>query len=190
MNGASPYSLLPGTAHAFAAPLSPVDPADMVAEFRGPNAGALKAAPAVTAHRNGAGTAIAYGFLPGVEYYASQSRLAPDRLPSDWDEAARARAVAPVVQAPAPVQRVVYADAPLVQAMRLDSAAGTAVVLLNWNDWLPGDDPLPVTVTVMGAGRKKVTSVEGNRVQARTVGADLKVTLSMKNVDVLMLTAR
>lgn len=190
VDGARPYSLPPGTARIFAAPLSPVDPSDVVAQFKGPNAGALQAAAAVTVHRHGAGTAIAYGFLPGVEYYISQNPVAGDRLPADWDQAARARAVAPVVQAPSPVQRTVYADVPLVQALRLDSAAGTAVVLLNWNDWLPGDESLPVTVFVAGAGGRKVASVEGNPVHAQTVGADLKVTLAMKNVDILKLTGR
>lgn len=181
-----PYLFPPGFVRLFAAPLSPLTSTDVVAQFTGPLVGSLSApVPAVTVHKFGKGTAIAYGFFPGTEYLLSQERLAPDRLPSHWDADARTRAVTPVVQAPVPVTRQVYADVPLVEALRLDSPQGTGVVLLNWNDWQVGDSPLAVNVFIAGAGGKTVTSVEGNPLTTQTVGADLKVKMTMKNVDIL-----
>jgi hypothetical protein len=187
-----PLQIPPGLIRFFAAPLSPVDPGDVVAQFTGPGVGsATTPVPAVTVHKYGphGGTAIAYGFFPGTEYYVSQEQLAPDQLPTHWDTNARTRATTPVLEAK--VLRNVFTDTPLVEALRLDSSAGTGIVLLNWNDWHAGESPLPVTVTVTGAAGKRVTSAEGNPITTHTVGpdpnhlGDLNVTLSMKNVDIL-----
>ncbi|MGF6641406.1 hypothetical protein [Paraburkholderia sp. MM6662-R1] len=177
----SPYKIPFGPVRLFAAPLSPASSTEVVAQFTGSGA----SVPAVTVHRYGKGTAIAYGFFPGTEYLLSQERLAPDRLPSHWDADARTRAVTPVTQAPTSVTRLVYADVPLVEALRLDSTAGTGVVLLNWNDWQVGDSPLTVNVFIAGAAGKTVTSVEGNPLTTMAVGSDLKVNMKMKNVDIL-----
>jgi hypothetical protein len=86
-----------------------------------------------------------------------------------------------------PVARQSYGNLPLVETLRLDSAGGTGVVLLNWNDWHAGQSPLPVTVFLAGAAGKTVTSVEGNPITTQTIGPDLDVSLSMKNLDILMI---
>ncbi len=132
------YQFPAGLVRLLAAPLSPIEPGDVVAQFTGPGTGSATApAPAVTVHKccnpSLKGTAIAYGFFPGTEYFSAQEQLSPDRLPTHWDPDARTRAVTPVLQAPMPVARRVYANTPLVETLRLDSSAGSGIVVLNWN---------------------------------------------------------
>jgi hypothetical protein len=178
-----------GAVRFLAAPLLPVNSADVIAEFANAcvtNAVALGAA--ITSHKHGRGTAIAYGFLPGTEYFASQEQLAPSQLPTHWDAEARIRAVFPMLQATGPVPRPVYANVPLVEALRLDDLSkGTiGVVLLNWNDWTKGQQLLPVTVFIAGAAGKTVTSVEVASPTTWSIGPDLYVALYMKNSDILV----
>jgi hypothetical protein len=75
---------------------------------------------------------------------------------------------------------------PLVEALRLDGPAGTAIVLLNWNDWADGQTANAVKVFVAGAAGKSVVSVEGNKPQWQSVGSNLNITVPMKNVDILL----
>jgi RHS repeat-associated protein len=172
------YDVPTGLVRLFAASLSPGNETTTIANFTGPGA----QGPAVTTHPHGSGTAVAYGFFPGMEYLISQERKSPSRLASGWDPLARRRAAAPVVHVqPA---RNVYTSVPGVEALRLNSAGPTiAVVLLNWTD-----QPLSsVTVTIAGAANLTVTSVEGASISTAIQGADLQVTLPVNAVDILTL---
>src|SRR5262249_34462905 len=110
--------------------------------------------PGITCNRFGKGWAIAYGFFPGMQYGCSPDRTDPQRLPLRWGKEQRDLAVAPAASkqlANTPrsvVLRRGGQDAEVVEACRLQSKAGIAVVLLNWTDEPIHD--LEVTVTDVG----------------------------------------
>jgi len=82
------------------------------------------------------------------------------------------------------VPRPVVLDWEVVEACRLDSKAGTAIVLLNWTD-----DPLAaLTVTVPGGAEfTRVSTARRVKVQSSRQGNQLRVTLPLEHVDVLLL---
>lgn len=138
---------------------------------------------AITTHSYGAGTAIADGFFPGWQYWVSPSRLSPFQLPRGWGETERHVAVAPARLADTP-QPVILSQE-VVEANRLESDHGIAIVLLNWTD-----QPITsLTVTVPNAGLfHTVRSAQGTQVQTRALGPDtVEITLSLTDVDVLLL---
>ncbi len=71
-----------------------------------------------------------------------------------------------------------------MEACRLQSDKGIAIVLLNWTD-----EPIAsLTVSVPQIGKfRKVTSLESGAVKSTLAGSTLKVTLPLKSVDVLMI---
>lgn len=135
----------------------------------------------LTWHRHGAGQALAYGFFPGAEYSVSADRSDPRRLPQRWSRPWRQLATAPVGLAA--VQRSVVVEAEQVEALRLNGAAGSAVILLNWSG-----SPRPcMRLTVRGVPPgARVSSIEGKPVAATWRGADLELTLALADVDVLL----
>lgn len=146
------------------------------------------AQPGLTVNRHGRGLAIAYGFYPGWQY-ARTAQRAPHHLPSGWGAAQRRLAVAPAELGLSGQPRAVQVNRPGVEALRLQSAAGIAVVLLNWS----GADLADLEVTVRGVERfRRVQALQAPRLSsaARTeAGGDVTVTarLPLRDVDVLML---
>lgn len=140
---------------------------------------------AITLRSFGNGRVIAYGFYPGWEYWLSADRRITHALPSGWGPAERQIAIAPARIAGAP--RSIEVGVPGVEALRLESDAGIAVVLLNWTG-APIDT---LGVTVKNPGRfSRASSIErGALVAAPGADAALSVTLPLETVDVLMLEA-
>jgi hypothetical protein len=141
---------------------------------------------AITLNHYGNGKAIVYGFFPGVQYTYSPNRIDPQRLPLDWSPELRLLAVAPAGDK---TRESVQLNHEVVEACRLQSKAGIAVVLLNWTD-TPIED-LEVTVTDVGdihvADFPKVSSAQGVPVSTRVVpGKPITITMPLKNVDVLL----
>jgi hypothetical protein len=132
--------------------------------------------------RLGRGRAVSYGFWAGNDYYRPASRSALDRLPSGWSAAKRHAATLPARLAG--VTKPVTTDVEVVEAQRLDSAGGTAVVLLNWT----GTPISTLTVRVRSAGAiGSASSVESGNLSVSRVGSDALVRLPLRDVDVLML---
>jgi hypothetical protein len=143
-----------------------------------------KATPLITSNAYGAhnGRAVAYGFYPAWQYWESPNRKDPSHLPLNWDSATREVTAAPAAIAGTP--RPVVVDQAGVEAMRLDSAQGIAVVLLNWTD-----QPIrSLHVTVPDAGRfTQVSSAEtAQLVATQTSGGAVTATIAIANVDILM----
>jgi hypothetical protein len=128
------------------------------------------------------GQAIAYAYYPAFQYWNLSDKQDPNGLPRYWNSATRQAASAPATIAG--TAKVVLVDQPGVEAMRLDSSLGTAVVLLNWND-----APIAtLNVTLPNAGGlTHVSSVEtANVVTTSVSGSNVTATLPIQNVDILM----
>ncbi len=136
--------------------------------------------PVLTRRRAGKGSAYAYGFFPGWQYWITPDRLGAG-LPRDWGAPERKLILTPVRLANTP--RPVLVDREGVEACRLDSAAGTAIVLLNWTD-VPIES---LTVTLPEGGPESVTSARRSPVRAEKRGAALRITLPLRDVDVLLI---
>jgi hypothetical protein len=137
----------------------------------------------ITLNHYGKGTAIAYGFFPGRQFFVSPGQADPGWLPTAWGQQQQQVAVEPAVLANTPRPVVVSQDG--VEADLLTSDKGDAIVLLNWTD-----QPLSrLTVTVPDAAQfTRVRSAQGAALQTQ-VNADgsLTITLPLANVDVLTL---
>jgi hypothetical protein len=172
-----------GTMHLFG-PVVPLEMAGatMSAKFipEDPNSPA-----AITVNQYGNGKAIAYGFFPGVQYTYSPDSTDPQRLPLNWSQKLRLLAVAPAGDK---TREFVQLNHEVVEACRLQSEAGIAVVLLNWTD-----EPIPdleVTVTDIGdvhlAAFPMVSSAQGVPVSVVPGTSSVSVTMPLKDVDVLL----
>jgi len=145
--------------------------------------------PGITCNQFGMGWAIAYGFFPGVQYGCSPDRTDPQRLPLRWGKKQRDLAIAPaaskqLANTPRPVDlRRSGQDAEVVEACKLQSDEGIAVVLLNWTD-----EPIhDLEVTVPDVGRfTKVSSAQGVPVSVAHGTSSVTVTMALKDVDVLL----
>ncbi|MBV9468412.1 MAG: beta-galactosidase trimerization domain-containing protein [Abitibacteriaceae bacterium] len=138
--------------------------------------------PALVSNRVGQGLALSYGFWPGTAYYASVQRPGPAQLPQGWNDALRS--VITAVPRVTRVGRPVDVDTDLVEASRLDSTAGIAVTLLNWTNQPQGQ----IAVTVHNVGTvTSVGSAEQGTVPFTQNGTDLRVSLPLRDVDVLMI---
>lgn len=161
---------------ALSGPIAPLTPTTASVQVKLKEGGA-----AVTTNQFGRGRALAYAFFPGWQYWVSPDRTDKTRLPLGWSADARRMAVAPAEIAKTP--RVVTTDVPGVEACRVESEKGIAIVLLNWTD-----QPISnLTVTVPRNGEfRKVSSIEGSALKTAASGNGLTISLSLKNVDVLM----
>jgi hypothetical protein len=140
---------------------------------------------AITRNQYGNGRAIAYGFFPGVQYGYSPDSTDPQRLPLDWCKKLRRLAVAPAGDTTRESVRLNYE---VVEACRLQSQAGIAVVLLNWTD-----EPIPdleVTITDVGDVRAAdfpmVSSAQGIPVSVAHGTSSVTATMVLNDVDVLL----
>jgi hypothetical protein len=158
-------------------PVEPVVPDGAAVLARFESGGA-----ALTRHRHGKGQALAYGFFPGWQYWRTPDRTRQAGLPRGWGRAQRALAAAPARLADTP--RPVRLSLEVVEACRLQSDRGIAVVLLNW-----ADEPIDrLTVTVPRAGGfRNITSLERGPVEAAREGDGVRVTLPLDHVDVLLI---
>lgn len=136
--------------------------------------------PAINVSQHGSGRAIAYAFFPGWQYWRTPDRSDRSRLPLNWSAAARRLAVAPARIAGAP--RPVVLDHEVVEACRLQSDKGIAIVLLNWTD-----EPIErLTVNIPNVGAfDRVSSIERGALPATGRNGGLTVTLPLGNTDVL-----
>lgn len=148
--------------------------------------------PAITRRAVGAGIAYTYAFFPGWQYWCTATHplrvkgrdyLHTDRLPRYWDGRDRLLATLPVRLAGVP--RSVTVDTPAVEVRRLDSAAGIAVVLLNWT----GAPVESVEVTVEGVGEhRRARSARRGPLPNLLSDADAAVVrLPLPDVDILVL---
>lgn len=146
--------------------------------------GALRGRPrgnGVTTRRVGRGYAVSYGSWPGNSYLASADDTTGG-LPSGWSADVRRAAVRPARLAH--VVAPVSANREVVEVDRLDSRAGTAVVLLNWT----GSPISSLEVRVKGAaGMRSATSVVSGGASITRSGTDAVVRLPLRDVDVLKL---
>jgi len=152
----------------------PVTTAQVLANYGGGGA-------AIARQTYGAGQTFTYGFRLGSSYLLT-GKETPGGLPQGWDAEWRSMAVEPayIVARDKPVD----VDVDLVEAVRLESAAGIAVTLLNWTG-----QPLDhVTVTVHHAGNvNSARLADGGTVPVTRNGDDVTVTLPLRDVNVLML---
>jgi hypothetical protein len=136
----------------------------------------------LASNRFGRGLAVSAGAWLGAGYYDSANRGNPNRLPQGWDDSLRELATAAprLTRLPRPVEVNVAG----VEAARLDSAQGVAITLLNWTD-----EPLQnVQVVVRNAGTiQSVGSAERGTINFTREGDSLRLTLPLRDVDVLML---
>lgn len=165
-------------------PLRPMDGVQVSVCARLSSGGA-----AITMRHFGAGKAIAYAFFPGQQYHWTPTRgdlpESLQSLPSGWGEAQRRLAVAPAVIAGTP--KPVRTTAPLVEALPLTSAVGTAVVLLNWSG-------APVNQLIVSVPRPtldhapKASSARGVALTQSLTEIEVTVNLQrLETVDVLMI---
>jgi hypothetical protein len=150
--------------------------------------------PAITVRQHGRGRAYAYAFFPGWQYwctathprYPVPSASIPgehmDRLPRHWSTPDRLLTTLPARLASTP--RPVLTSHAAVEARRLQSSQGIAVVLLNWT----GEAISALKVTLPSGGFRRITSVKrGSLNNTATNKATASVTLPLDDVDVLML---
>ena len=158
-------------------PLDRLEPDGAAAAARFADSGS-----AITVHEQGKGRAIAYGFFPGWQYGRTPDRSDRSHLPRGWDGRARQLAAAPALLAKTP--RAVLIDRPVVEACRLQSDGGIAVVLLNWTD-----EPIErLTVTIPTPGPfRKVTSIQQGEVPSAVVEDGLRLSLPLGDSDVLLI---
>jgi hypothetical protein len=146
---------------------------------------------AITRHAVGEGVAFGYAFFPGWQYWCTATHplfvprtktVHTDRLPRNWSTPDRLLATLPARLAQTP--RGVLLSHAAVEARRLDSDAGTAVVLLNWT----GAAIAELTVTLRGRGLRHVTSLRhGPLDDTATDDATVSIPLALDDVDVLLL---
>lgn len=140
----------------------------------------LDGATGITMNVRGTGKAYAYGFFPAWQYWITPDRRNPQRLPQGWGARERTWATAPAASVAKPVE----VNVPGVEAIRLNSSQGVAIVLLNWPD-----QPIANLQVIVhnAAGFGRATSVERGTLASTVVGGDVTVSLPIANVDVLML---
>jgi len=141
----------------------------------------------ITVNYSGKGTAIAYGFFPGIQYWMSASESLGTytdlpRLPQRWGQVQRQMANAPAVLANTP--KPVTVSQEVVEADLLHSDKGIAITVLNWTDQPISN--LKVTVPNVGAFTT-VCTANGVPVQTQLVGDTMQITLPLDQVDVLLL---
>ena len=144
---------------------------------------------AITQQTYCAGKAIAYAFFPGWQYWHTPdqslevgSPTDPTRLPGRWASQQRRVATAPAVTAKA--REAVQLSHEVVEACRLESEAGVAIVLLNWSDEPIAN--LQVSVDV-SQPLTHVSTASGARVSAMFRLDKLTVTLPLEHVEIVML---
>ena len=163
--------------HGQIAPLIPADNqgAAVLAHLKSGAAG-------ITASRYGAGRTIAYAFYPGRQFWQSADRSNSGGLPINWGLPQMKLAVAPAELAG--TAKVVTLSQFGVEACRLQSPAGIALVLLNWT----GQPIRSLKIDVPAAGKfHKVSSLDHGAVTATTDGDTLHVTVPLNSADVLMI---
>jgi hypothetical protein len=136
----------------------------------------------ITVHQFERGRAVAYGFFPGVQYGYTPDQTDPERLPLRWGKSQRDLAVAPVRQANTP--QPVRLSQEVVEACRLQSDKGIAVVLLNWTD--EPIEHLEVTVPDVGCFHN-VSSAMGVPLASTPSAQSIQVRMPLKDVDVLLI---
>jgi hypothetical protein len=164
-----------GAAIKVSRPVSPLDVTDarVVATSGG--------APVLAHKRFGRGLAISYGFWPGVNYFDAAS-LGYGPIAHGTNPALTKAVTAPprLTRLAKPVETGIEG----VEAGRLDSSEGTAVVLLNWTKTAQNQ----VSVLVRNAPNvRTVESIESGRLQVQREGDGVRVRLPLRDADVLMI---
>lgn len=167
-------------------PLEPVGPGAVVlARFSNGQA-------ALSSRNHGAGQALAYGFFPGYEYFKSQYTENPVGSPvaypafefPRWGKAQRDYAVAPARLANTP--KLVEVSHEGVEVCRLDSAQGTALILLNWtNEAIPS---LTLSLRVNDIGAFQTASTLKQPIISQGVlNGDLIIMLPIHKTEIVLL---
>lgn len=138
-------------------------------------------APVLAHKRFGAGLCVSYGFWPGVNYFdAATTGYGP--LVRGVNPAMTANVTAPLrlTRLPKPIETGVEG----VEAARLDSEAGSAIVLLNWTRAAQPS----VSILIRNAGDvRTVESAERGRLEFAREGEGIRVRVPLADTDVLLL---
>jgi hypothetical protein len=143
----------------------------------------------VTLNQYGNGKAFLFNFLPGVQYFNARYDLPLGHriaLTTKWRSEYREFALLPLqyIQVPRLVTINGYT---MVEAVRMESAVGMAIILFNWNNVPLKDINISLTVS---AGYTKVVSALGisvNKIQIKP--NSIQFTLKkLEYVDVVVIT--
>ena len=156
-------------------PILPLDVTDARAD-------ASSGGSTVLAHKRfGDGLSVSYGFWPGVNYF--------DAATTGYGPLVRGTnpALTQVVTAPLRLTRLakpIETGVEGVEASRLDSSAGSAIVLLNWTRAAQPD----LSILIRNAGNvRSVESAERGKLDFSREGEGIRVRVPLSDTDVLML---
>jgi hypothetical protein len=164
-----------GAAFKVSRPIQPLDVSDASVD-------ASSGGSPVLAHKRfGQGLAVSYGFWPGVNYF--------DTAATGYGPITRGTnpALTQTVTAPLRLTRIakpIETGVEGVEAARLDSEAGSAVVLLNWTRTAQQN----LSILIRNAGDvRTVESAERGRLDFSREGDGVRVRTSLSDTDVLLL---
>ena len=156
-------------------PLVPLQARDAVVEATSEGQTVL------TRHRFGQGLCAAFGFWPGTHYY-DQTRAGYGPAVRGVDQNLMKVLLAAPRLTRAPKNASV--NVPNIEAARLESPVGIAITLLNWSETQQNN----IEVTIPNADNiQSVGSAEQGRLDFTRDGDRIRVTLPLRDADVLML---
>lgn len=164
-----------GSAIKVSRPIAPLDVAGAIVDA------SSGGAPVLAHQKFGQGLAVSYGFWPGVNYFdAAATGYGP--LVRGVNPAMTEAVTAPLrlTRLPKPIETGIEG----VEASRLDSEAGSAIVLLNWTKTAQP----ALSILIRNAGEvRTVESAERGRLDFAREGDSVRVRTSLSDTDVLML---
>jgi hypothetical protein len=145
---------------------------------------------AVAEKAYGAGRILTYAYWPGGTYLQSPDTFEKYKLPVRWSAATRALLTAPARIAGA--VKPVEVSAEVVEALLLESGAGTAITLLNWTGSPFGQVAvtIPISESMAAALNRKTfdaRSVQQGPLGYASDGTNVTFALPLQTVDVLLL---
>jgi hypothetical protein len=152
--------------------------------------------PMITQNKYGNGYAFCFGFLPGLQYLNASYEIRDSNgrtpiipLMRKWRDEYRLFTLLPVSRlalAGTIIQKQVTIDQKLVEAIVMESATTTAIILFNWNNSSVSD----LSINLSGPNTyNRVSSAQGATISnLSTTGVSIQFTLSsLQYVDVIMM---
>jgi hypothetical protein len=143
--------------------------------------------PAITMLQHGKGRAYAYAFYPGWQYWSTATHnfagAFSGRLPHGWKTSDRLLATLPTRLAN--TRRFVVTSHPGVEARRLQSKSGIAIVLFNWTG-APIENLTVLSSKLIGFDRIS-SAKHGPLVNHATDRSSLTVKLPLEDVDIILI---
>ncbi len=164
-----------GSAMKVSRPVMPLDVADAKVDATS------QGAPALAHKRFGQGLCVSYGFWPGVNYFDSAT-LGYGPIARGMNPALTQALTAPLrlTRLSKPIETGIEG----VEAARLDSDAGSAVVLLNWTRAAVPNASILIHNT---PNVRSVESAERGRLDYAREGDGIRVAVPLSDTDVLLL---